>query len=134
MSSNHSSPTLAPPSRAPELIARRHASLSAEYTHLAAPSNIAAASKKDATIAQGHDRMDKATQHHRHARRVVDLVHAQRPGSLPVTAAVLQGVSGVQEPRTVVEAHIHVRLALASSNECWYPGALDVDTAYDGLG
>ena len=26
MSSNHSSPTLAPPSRAPELIARRHAS------------------------------------------------------------------------------------------------------------
>jgi hypothetical protein len=38
MSSNHSSPAVAPPSRVPELIARRHASLSAEYTHLAAHS------------------------------------------------------------------------------------------------
>ena len=57
-----------------------------------------------------------------------------RPGSLPVTAAVLQGVSGVQEPRAIVEAHIEVRLTLASSNECRPPGTLDVDTAHDALG
>jgi hypothetical protein len=51
-----------------------------------------------------------------------------------VAAAVLEGVGGIKEPRTVVEADIQVCLTLGTSNEYWLMRPLNVDTTHEEVG
>lgn len=53
--------------------------------------------------------------------------------SVPVAAGVLQCVSGIQEPCSVIEADIHVRFTFAPLYECRFAAAPDVDPTHDTL-